>query len=80
MATNQKYQFIYNGVEYDATDYVKNHPGGIEFIQNMKNQRKDFTEYFRFTFYLFRALHSDQAEKILKSFPIISVGDASKQS
>jgi cytochrome b involved in lipid metabolism len=37
MATNQKYQFIYNGVEYDATDYVKNHPGGIEFIQNMKN-------------------------------------------
>jgi hypothetical protein len=37
MATDQKYQFVYNGVEYDATDYVKNHPGGIEFIQNMKN-------------------------------------------
>lgn len=29
--------FIYNGVEYDATEYSHKHPGGFDFIENMKN-------------------------------------------
>lgn len=28
--------FIFNGIEYDATGYAANHPGGFEFIENMK--------------------------------------------
>jgi cytochrome b involved in lipid metabolism len=28
--------FIYNGVEYDATSYAHTHPGGFDFIENMK--------------------------------------------
>ena len=28
----QKFQFVYNGVEYDATDYAKKHPGGLPFL------------------------------------------------
>lgn len=48
MATNQdRYLFIYNDTEYDATDYVHKHPGGKDFIDNMKAERKDFTEYFK---------------------------------
>jgi cytochrome b involved in lipid metabolism len=49
MSTNQKesFQFIYKGVEYDATDYADKHPGGLAFLQNMKAITKDFTEYFR---------------------------------
>jgi len=39
----------------------------------MHAERKDFTEYFR-------ALHSDQAEKVLKSFPIVSQGPDSADS
>ena len=30
------YHFIYNGIEYDATDYAEKHPGGLDFIENMK--------------------------------------------
>ena len=26
------YHFIFNGVEYDATDYVEKHPGGVSII------------------------------------------------
>lgn len=39
--------FVYKGVEYDATEYSKKHPGGNEIIKNMASERKDFTEYFR---------------------------------
>jgi cytochrome b involved in lipid metabolism len=39
--------FIYNGIEYDATAYAHQHPGGFDFIENMKKERKDFTEYFK---------------------------------
>jgi cytochrome b involved in lipid metabolism len=35
--------FIYNGAEYDATEYADKHPGGRPFIDNMKAERKDFT-------------------------------------
>lgn len=45
---SNEYQFIYNGVEYDASDYVYKHPGGKDFIDNMKAERKDFTEYFKY--------------------------------
>lgn len=41
------YTFIYKDTEYDATDYVNKHPGGEDFIKNMKEERDDFTEYFR---------------------------------
>ena len=43
----EPFQFTYNGVEYDATDYAPKHPGGLSFLQNMKAIRNDFTEYFR---------------------------------
>jgi cytochrome b involved in lipid metabolism len=42
-----QYQFVYKGVEYDATDYAPTHPGGLPFLDNMKAVNKDFTEYFR---------------------------------
>lgn len=44
----EPFQFTYNGVEYDATDYAPKHPGGLSFLQNMKAIRNDFTEYFRY--------------------------------
>jgi len=49
MSTIQKetFRFIYKGVEYDASDYAEKHPGGLDFLQNMKAVAKDFTEYFR---------------------------------
>lgn len=53
--------FVYNGVEYDATEYAPKHPGGFDFIENMKKERKDFTEQFKYHFFLLRCLHSDQA-------------------
>lgn len=28
----EKITFIYNGIEYDATDYAPKHPGGFDFI------------------------------------------------
>ena len=62
--------FVYKGVEYDATAYAPQHPGGDTIIKNMSTERKDFTEYFR-------SLHSEKAEKILKSFPVVSkVGES----
>ena len=64
---------MYKGVEYDVTDYAPKHPGGIAFLQNMRNVRKDITEYFRYFRPSNRSLHSDSAEKVLKSFPILSV-------
>jgi cytochrome b involved in lipid metabolism len=39
---------VFKGVEYDATDYAENHPGGLTFLDNMKAMTKDFTEYFRY--------------------------------
>ena len=39
--------FVYRGVEYDATEFSKRHPGGEEIIKNMAAERKDFTEYFK---------------------------------
>lgn len=47
----QQYSFVYKGVEYDASGYVDQHPGGDAMIKNMATERKDFTEYFK-------ALHS----------------------
>jgi cytochrome b involved in lipid metabolism len=64
---------VYEGTEYDATAYVEKHPGGRQFIENMKAERKDFTEYFK-------SLHSEQAQKILKSFPIVSQSHPSFES
>lgn len=43
----QVLSFVYKGVEYDATDFAKRHPGGDEIIVNMAAERKDFTEYFK---------------------------------
>lgn len=45
MVTNnpEDITFIYNGIEYDATAYAHQHPGGFDFIENMKKERKDFT-------------------------------------
>jgi len=48
---DNKYQFTYKGVEYDATEYAPKHPGGLSFLQNMRNVKKDFTEYFRYTIF-----------------------------
>lgn len=42
------YTFVYKDVEYDATHYLEKHPGGPTFIQNMKEERTDFTEYFKY--------------------------------
>lgn len=39
----EEFIFTYKGIDYDATDYVKKHPGGPEFISNMKKERKDIT-------------------------------------
>ncbi len=47
-ARKESFQFIYNGVQYDATEYAEKHPGGLTFLQNMKQVTKDFTEYFRY--------------------------------
>ena len=33
---DEKLHFIYKGVEYDATGYVKKHPGGPEFLITMR--------------------------------------------
>lgn len=44
---SERITFVYNGTEYDATAYADRHPGGRPFIENMKAQRKDFTEYFK---------------------------------
>lgn len=46
--TTEQISFIYNGTEYDATAYADKHPGGRDFIENMKAERKDFTEYFKY--------------------------------
>ena len=35
-SADEKYLFSYNGIEYDATHYVHKHPGGKEFLDNMK--------------------------------------------
>ena len=43
--------FHINEVEYDASGYVNKHSGGKEFLDNMKAERKDFTEYFKLEFY-----------------------------
>ena len=43
----ETFEFVYNGVEYDATDYAEKHPGGLSFFKNMKEVSKDITEYFR---------------------------------
>lgn len=53
MSTNKKeiFHFVYNGIEYDATDYADKHPGGLPFLSNMKEVSKDFSEYFRFDFF-----------------------------
>lgn len=45
--TPTRYTFVYKNVEYDATDYLGRHPGGADFIQNMKEERTDLTEYFK---------------------------------
>ncbi len=66
-----RYTFIYKNVEYDATDYLGRHPGGADFIQNMKEERSDLTEYFKYDSSQLRSLHSKQAEKILESFPVV---------
>lgn len=29
--------FTYNGIDYDASNYVDQHPGGRDFIVNMKD-------------------------------------------
>jgi cytochrome b involved in lipid metabolism len=42
-----RYTFVYKDMEYDASDYLEKHPGGSEFIRNMKTERDDLTEYFR---------------------------------
>lgn len=38
MSTTEKenFQFTYNGVEYDASEYAEKHPGGLSFLRNMK--------------------------------------------
>jgi cytochrome b involved in lipid metabolism len=50
-ANPEEVTFVYQGVEYDATEYSTKHPGGPEFIENMKKERKDFTEYFKYVFF-----------------------------
>jgi cytochrome b involved in lipid metabolism len=50
-ANPEEITFVYQGVEYDATEYSSKHPGGPEFIENMKKERKDFTEYFKYLFF-----------------------------
>lgn len=69
----QQLSFVYRGVEYDASGYADKHPGGDAIIKNMATERKDFTEYFK-------ALHSEKAEKILKSLPVVSTVDESTPS
>ena len=46
----------------------------------MKKERKDFTEYFKYLYFYVRCLHSEQAEKVLKSFPVVSKAQPSKNS
>lgn len=72
MSTNQKqnFQFVYKGVQYDATDYAETHPGGLVFLQNMKNVTKDFTEYFR-QLQIYTG-HSIQIEPKRSSNPFLS--------
>jgi cytochrome b involved in lipid metabolism len=38
-----KYTFIYKDTEYDTTEYLNKHPGGADFIKNMKAERDDLT-------------------------------------
>ena len=45
---DSQFHFTYKGVEYDATEYAPKHAGGLTFLQNMKNVKKDVTEYFRY--------------------------------
>lgn len=47
MNPETEFKFTYKGVEYDATDYAGKHPGGIAVLENMRDVKKDFTEYFR---------------------------------
>ena len=47
-SSTQVLSFVYRGVEYDATEFSKRHPGGDEIIKNMATERKDFTEYFKY--------------------------------
>lgn len=56
--------FVYKDKEYDCTEYAKKHPGGEIFFSRMKEEKKDFTEYFRM-------LHSKKALKILKAQPVV---------
>jgi cytochrome b involved in lipid metabolism len=44
----EEFNFVYKGVEYDASDYANKHPGGVGILRNMKHVKKDFTEYFRY--------------------------------
>lgn len=48
-APPQNLTFVYRGVEYDASGYAEKHPGGDCIIKNMATERKDFTEYFKYS-------------------------------
>lgn len=34
---DDKYIFTYKGIDYDASEYIGKHPGGPDFLKNMKN-------------------------------------------
>jgi cytochrome b involved in lipid metabolism len=38
-----EYHFVYQGIEYDATEFSSRHPGGLRFFDTMKAVDKDIT-------------------------------------